>query len=186
MHSIAKVMIPIDIIKKYYKEESLLYKILLTHSFAVADKALEISRMHPEMSIDEEFVYEAALLHDVGVIQTKAPKIYCFGEHPYICHGYLGSEIMRKEGFEKHALVCERHTGVGLTKNYIISKGFPIPHREMVPVTIEEKLICFSDKFYSKSKPDQVKTVDQVRKNLSKHGDSSLERFDEMLKLFIG
>ena len=179
-------MVPEDIIKKYYKEGSELYKILLTHSLAVADKALEISRMHQEMNIDERFVYEAALLHDIGVFQTKAPKIHCFGVHPYICHGYLGGEIMRKEGFEKHALVCERHTGSGLTKENIVNKKLPIPHKDMLPVTIEEKLICFSDKFYSKSNPDQVKTVDQVREHLLKHGHFSLNRFDEMLKLFIG
>jgi len=179
-------MVPVDIIKKYYEEESELYKILLTHSLAVADKALEISRMHPEMNIDEEFVYEAALLHDIGIFLTKAPKIHCFGEYPYICHGYLGSEIMCKEGFKKHALVCERHTGSGLTKENIIKENFSIPHRDMLPETVEEKLICFSDKFYSKSKPDRVKTVDQIRKHLSKYGHSSLNRFDEMQRLFLG
>ena len=179
-------MVPVDIIKKYYEEDSELYKILLTHSLAVADKALEISRMHPEMNIDEVFIYEAALLHDIGIFLTKAPKIHCLGEYPYICHGYLGGEIVRKEGFEKHALVCERHTGSGLTKENIISGNFPVPHKDMIPVTVEEKLICFSDKFYSKSKPNRVKTVDQIREHLSKYGHSSLNRFDKMLKLFLG
>ena len=179
-------MVPVDIIKKYYKEGGKLYEILFEHSLAVADKALELSRMHPEMNIDKKFVYEAALLHDIGISQTKAPKIYCFGEHPYICHGYLGAEIMRKEGFEKHALVCERHMGAGLAKEYIISKNLPIPQKDMLPVTIEEKLICFSDKFYSKSKPGRVKTVDQIREQLSKYSHSSLKRFNEMLELFIG
>ena len=179
-------MVPVDIIKKYYEEGSELYSILLTHSLAVADKALEISRIHPEMNIDEKFVYEAALLHDIGIFLTKAPKIYCFGDYPYICHGYLGSEIMRKEGFEKHALVCERHTGSGLTRENIINASLPIPQKDMIPETIEEKLICFSDKFYSKSKPDRIKTVDQIRDHLSKYGHSSLSRFDEMLKLFLG
>jgi uncharacterized protein len=178
-------MVPVDIIKKYYEEESELYKILLAHSCSVADKALEIAEIHPEMNIDTSFVYEAALLHDIGIFQTNAPKIHCFGKFRYICHGFLGAEIMRKEGFERHALVCERHTGSGLTKEDIILNDLPIPPKDMLPVSPEEKLICFSDKFYSKSKPEKVKTVEQIRKSLSKYGAGSLIRFDEMLKMFL-
>ncbi|GHT88158.1 phosphohydrolase [Bacteroidia bacterium] len=179
-------MKPTEIIKKYYKEKSELYAILLAHSFAVADKALEIVRMHPEWDMDKIFVYEAALLHDIGIFQTDAPKIQCFGKYPYICHGYLGAGILRKEGFDKHALVCERHTGAGLTKENIRKNQLPLPHRDMLPETLEEKLVCFADKFYSKSKPDKVKTVDQVQKSIAKYGADSLLRWEEMVKLFLG
>jgi uncharacterized protein len=179
-------MIPLDIIKKYYKEGSKVYEILLIHSLSVVNKALEIAQMHPEWEIDKSFVYEAAFLHDIGIFLTDAPKIHCFGKYPYICHGYLGAEIMRKEGFERHALVCERHTGMGLTKERIIKKDLPVPHKDMFPETLEEKLICFSDKFFSKSKLDRVKTVKQIKKQLSKHGSDSASRFDEMVKLFLG
>jgi uncharacterized protein len=179
-------MVPAEIIKKYYSEGSELYNILLVHSLAVADKALEIISMHPELNLDKTFVYEAAMIHDIGIFLTDAPEIHCFGKFRYICHGYLGAEIMRKEGFEKHARVCERHTGSGLTREAIIQNQIPVPQRDMVPVSPEEKLICFSDKFYSKSKIDKVKTVKQIRKSLSKYGDDSVNRFDEMLKLFLG
>jgi uncharacterized protein len=179
-------MVPAEIIKKYYEEGSELYNILFVHSLAVADKALEIVSMHPELNIDKTFVYEAALVHDIGIFLTYAPKIHCFGKSSYICHGYLGAEIMRSEGFEKHALVCERHTGSGLTKDAIFQNQFPIPQRDMIPVSVEEKLICFSDKFYSKSKIGKVKTVEQIRKSLSKYGNESVRRFNEMLKLFLG
>ncbi|MDR0683302.1 MAG: HDIG domain-containing protein [Dysgonamonadaceae bacterium] len=179
-------MVPLDIIKKYYKEGSELYEILLIHSFSVANKALEIAQMHSEWEIDKDFVYEAASLHDIGIFLTNAPKIQCFGKYPYICHGYLGAEIMRKEGFEKHALVCERHTGMGLDKKTIIQDKLPVPQRDMLPETLEEKLICFSDKFFSKSKLDRVKTIEQIKKHLSKHGSDSVSRFEEMIKLFLG
>jgi uncharacterized protein len=179
-------MVPIDIIKKYYEEGSELYNLLITHSLSVSDKAMEIVFLHPEMTIDREFVYESALLHDIGIFLTDAPEIHCYGKYRYICHGYLGAELLREEGFEKHALVCERHTGSGLTKEIIIQNKLPVPQRDMLPVTTEEKIVCFSDKFYSKSKLNKVKTVDQIRKSLSKHGAESLQRFDEMLKLFLG
>jgi uncharacterized protein len=178
-------MIPTEILKKYYKEESDLYKILLEHSFCVADKSLYIAQMHPEMNLNKQFIYEAAILHDIGIFKTNAPDIYCFGEYPYICHGYLGSELLKKEGLPLHALVCERHTGVGLSRERIVANALPVPERDMLPVSLEEKLICFADKFYSKTHLNKEKPVEKVRKSLSKHGDEIVKKFDEWYKLFI-
>lgn len=179
-------MIPIDIIKKYYEEESILYKILLDHSFSVADKALSIAKMHPEMNLDIAFIYEAAMLHDIGIFRTNAPDIHCFGEFPYICHGYLGSDIMKNEGFLRHALVCERHTGAGISLENILKNNLPVPKRDMLPESLEEQLICFADKFYSKTRPDKEKAIDKIRKNLFKHGEVSVKRFDDWCRLFLG
>ena len=84
-------------------------------------------------------------------------------KYPYICHGYLGAELVRKEGFPKHALVCERHTGAGLSLQNIIQQDLPVPHREMTPVSLEEQIICFADKF-SKSKLDHEKELKKPEK----------------------
>ena len=107
-------MNPLTLIDKYYPVDNELKHILLVHSQSVADKAVALARKHPELDIDIDFVYEAAMLHDIGIFETDAEGIQCFGTHPYICHGYLGAELVRKEGFPRHALVCERHTGAGL------------------------------------------------------------------------
>ena len=136
------------IINKYYSEENELKHILLTHSRSVADKALQIAVKHPELHLDTGFLEEAALLHDIGIFMTDASGIQCFGTHPYICHGYLGSELLMKEGYPRHALVCERHTGAGMSLQSIIEQDLPIPHRDMVPVSMEEQVICFADKFF--------------------------------------
>lgn len=108
-------MKPLDIIKKYYPESSDAYRILVTHSRSVADKALALARLHPEMNLDLTFIEEATMLHDIGIFLCNAPDIDCHGEADYICHGYLGADLMRKEGYPRHALVCERHTGTGLS-----------------------------------------------------------------------
>lgn len=108
-------MDPLAIIRKYYDPSSEAYRILVTHSRSVADKALAIGRLHPELNIDLQFVEGAAMLHDIGIFLCNAPDIECFGEHRYICHGYLGADLLRKEGLERHALVCERHTGAGIS-----------------------------------------------------------------------
>ena len=88
-------MDPFTLIDKYYAKGSPLYDILVTHSRRVAEKAQEIANSHPELEADENFLYEAAMLHDIGIYLTHAPDIQCFGTRPYICHGTLGSEKRR-------------------------------------------------------------------------------------------
>ncbi|KAA6305147.1 hypothetical protein EZS27_043201, partial [termite gut metagenome] len=110
---------------------------------------------------------------------------YCFGKYPYICHGYLGAELMRKEGFPRHAQVCERHTGAGLSLNEIIKQQLPIPHREMVPQSMEEQIICFADKFFSKTHLEEEKSIKQIHKSIVRYGKEGLTRFLAWEKAFL-
>lgn len=178
-------MNPIAIIDKFYPEENELKHILLDHSRSVSEKALEIAHRHPELQLDTPFLGEAAMLHDVGIFLTDASGIFCFGDKPYICHGYLGADLMRAEGYPRHALVCERHTGAGLSLEEIIGQQLPVPHREMVPVSLEEQVICFADKFFSKTKLGKEKTVEKARKSLERYGEEGLQRFDRWCELFL-
>ncbi len=173
------------IIEKCYKKDTELYNILISHSTDVMNKAVSIAKNHPELNIDIDFVKEAAMLHDIGIFLTHAPSIKCYGLHDYICHGYLGREILDKLGYPKHALVCERHTGTGLTLEQIISEELPLPHREMVPISIEEQIICFADCFYSKTRLGEEKSVERIRKSISRHGRKSVEQFDKWCKMFL-
>ncbi|WP_298113340.1 HD domain-containing protein [uncultured Bacteroides sp.] len=178
-------MNPIAIIDKFYPEENELKHILLDHSRSVSEKALEIAHRHPELQLDTPFLGEAAMLHDVGIFLTDASGIFCFGDKPYICHGYLGADLMRAEGYPRHALVCERHTGAGLSLEEIIRQQLPVPHREMVPVSLEEQVICFADKFFSKTKLGKEKSVEKARKSLERYGEEGLQRFDRWCELFL-
>ena len=92
---------------------------------------------------------------------------------------------MQKEGYPRHALVCERHTGAGMSLESIVKQNLPVPHREMVPVSLEEQVICFADKFFSKTSPDREKSVEQAEKSLAKFGTEGVERFREWCKLFL-
>lgn len=173
------------IINKYYPKDNELKHILLVHSRKVADKALEIVDNHPELGADRQFVEEASMLHDIGIFLTDANGIQCYGDKPYICHGTLGADIMRKEGFPRHALVCERHTGAGLSIADIERQDLPIPHRDFIPLSIEEKIVCFADKFYSKTKLEKEKTVEAALASVAKFGTESASRFTEWIKIFI-
>ena len=172
------------IIDRYYKDNDELKDILLRHSKAVADKALAIADAHPELQLDRQFLLEAAMVHDIGIIKTNAPDIKCFGTEPYIRHGLLGAEIMRAEGFPLHARVCERHTGAGLSLKEIEEQALPLPHIDLLPETLEEKVICYADKFFSKTKLEREKTLEQAERSVAKHGDEGLRRFKEMERLF--
>lgn len=175
----------LTIIQKYYKKDSELYHILINHSTDVMHKALTIAGNHPELEIDTEFVAEAAMLHDIGIFLTNAPSIKCFGIAPYICHGYLGREILDNEGYPKHGLVCERHTGTGLSLDEIVENNMPLPHRDMRPVSIEEKLICFADCFFSKTRPGEERSVEKVKQSLSKFGEDSVRQFEKWAAIFL-
>lgn len=159
--------------------------ILVTHSESVARRALQIASQHPELNIDTDFVREAAMLHDVGIIRVDAPSIKCHGTEPYIRHGVCGAELLRSEGIdERYARICERHTGAGLTLDDIVSQNLPLPHHDLQPETIEEKLICYADKFYSKSHLSREKTIEQAEKSLAKFGGETLARFRAMKDIF--
>lgn len=173
----------LDIIEKYYEKDTPLYDILLSHSTSVCNKALQLGS-RSGLPLDLQFVREAAMLHDIGIFLTDAPFIQCFGSHQYVEHGYLGAEILRREGFPAHALVCERHTGTGISCREIIERNLPLPHRDMAPVTLEEQLICYADIFYSKTRLEQETPIDKLRKKVAQWGAKSVAKFEEWHSMF--
>lgn len=166
-----------DIILRYYPHDDALRRLLLHHSRQVMRRALRIAARHPELGMDRAFLVQAALLHDVGIFMTNAPGIHCHGTHPYLLHGYLGAELLRSHGMNRLARVCERHTGTGLTPEQIAAQQLPLPPGSYVPETPEEQLLCYADKFYSKSHLDRCKTLPQAEKTISRFGDEGLQRF---------
>ena len=136
--------------------------------------ATDVVRRHPELGADETFVYEAAMLHDIGIFKTNAPGILCFGTEPYIRHGLMGGELLRAEGLPRHARVAERHTGTGLTEEIIRRQQLPLPFQDFSPETIEEQIVCFADKFFSKTHLERIRTPEQVLLSLQKFGEEGV------------
>ncbi len=172
-------MILDQFLDQYYKENEALRLVLLCHSRQVADKACEIGE---RFGIDTNFLYEAQMLHDIRIVKDNSPSIHCYGTEPYIRHGILGAEMLSDERF---ARICARHTGSGLTREEIIAQNLPLPHIDLLPETIEEKLICYADSFFSKTQLGVEKPLDRVIKSMEKHGPATLERFLALHELFI-
>ena len=183
---------PDIVISHFYPEDTPLRRLLMRHSEQVRDKALAIlaNPSRPPLVLDTQLVSAGALLHDVGILQCHAPSILCEGARPYIAHGVIGAEMLRDYGrshgldMEPFARICERHTGAGITAENVRIQALPLPERDYLPETPEEKLVCLADKFFSKSGDMQEKTFDRVRRSLEKFGPDMLERFDALCRLF--
>jgi uncharacterized protein len=176
----------VALLDQYFAGTGEAFEIVLEHSRMVAAKALSIARRLSDPSINLAIVEEAALLHDIGVSRTHAPRIGCHGQAPYICHGVLGREILESEGLFVHALVCERHIGVGIGIEDIVRQQLPLPRREMVPVSLEERIVCFADLFFSK-KPGFLqteKTMTDIKAGLRKHGNHKADIFERWVLEF--
>lgn len=172
------------VIDRYYLAGSRLRDILISHSSAVAQLALHLARKNALDLIPEE-IETAAMLHDIGIFATNAPSISCEGDEPYIRHGIIGASLLRSIGVgEKYARIAERHTGSGLTAEEIRKQNLPLPESDLLPETLLEKLICYADKFYSKSGDMKMKDFDRVRASMEHHGSEALKRFDELADMF--
>ena len=87
-----------------------------------------------------------------------------------------------------HARICERHTGVGLTAEDIRRQHLPLPERDMVPISQAEKIICYSDLFFSKQRDrlEEERTPAAIRRSLSGFGEDKVAIFDRWYATFEG
>ncbi len=179
-------MNPIEIIAEYYDPNSKAFEILIRHGKQVAQKALGIAAKNAALQPDKDFLENAAMLHDIGIFMTKSPGFGCRGRHPYICHGVLGARLLRDRGLPDYALVCERHVGVGISAEDVRHFSLPLPEKDMLPVTMEEQIICYADKFFSKNANGcrNTKTVVQITRDLKSYGNDKVERFQKWVNLF--
>jgi uncharacterized protein len=179
---------PHSLLERHFAHTPRALAVVLKHSLLVADKALAIAAaaMTRGIAVDLAFLEEGALLHDIGVCRVNAPDIHCHGPLPYIAHGLAGREILESEGLHRHAILCERHIGVGLTRADIRLQGLPLPCREMVPIAVEERIVCMADLFYSKTRDhaDRERTVLEVEASLARFGEAKVLTFRSWLADF--
>ncbi|CAH2031917.1 HD domain-containing protein [Trichlorobacter ammonificans] len=175
-----------ELLKRYCSPRTT--SILMTHGRMIAGKALAACAAAGADAETRRLVIEAAYLHDIGVCRVDAPDIGCSGSEPYIRHGLLGREILEAEGLPLHALISERHTGVGLTVGDITGQGLPLPPRDMLPQSLAERIICYADLFFSKNpeRLEEEKTVENIRKSLARFGQDKVAVFEGWLREFGG
>ncbi len=177
------------IIQAYIPPKSPAYRIYIIHVTLVTAKALEIARRLKLTALQLQFIEEACMLHDIGIIKVDAPEIGCTGKLPYICHITEGRKILEAERLPLHAKIAENHIGVGgLSRKDITENNLPLPERDILCETIEEKIISYADLFYSKN-PKRLfveKPLKQVQAKVKKYGKRQEKLFKEWHKLFEG
>lgn len=167
------------IIDRHYAPGAL-RDLLLAHSRSVAGLAAEVARVHAP-ALDPDDIFAAAMLHDIGITCTDAPGIHCHGTLPYICHGIAGAAMLRADGVpEKFARVAERHTGAGITVQDIAAMHLPLPPGDYVPHSHLEQIVCYADKFFSKSGDLHQKPLARVIAGMQRHGADTAARFDAL------
>lgn len=174
------------IIDNYFFPNTLARKVYMKHAREVTKKALEVAKRVPELHSDLEFIEEAAMLHDIGICKVNAPGLGCFGSEPYVKHTVLGKEILEAHGLPKHARVCIHHIGVGISKEHIIAHNIPLPKKDLFPETIEEKIISFADKFFTKMtcRASSLLTHEEIVARLAKHNPDDVVVFEKWCEEF--
>lgn len=126
------------------------FQIVYEHCRIIDEIASQLIQQK-QLNVNRQFVHAAVLLHDIGYypLFDKTDRV---PKRLIITHGVTGAEILRKEGIEEAICrIAERHTGVGLTREAIISQNLPLPKKDLIAETPEEKLIMYADKLHTKS-----------------------------------
>jgi len=117
--------------------------------------------------IDLKSVSMGALLHDIGRAKTHGVE-----------HGVVGTEMLRKMGLGKFARFAENHIGAGIPAAEARELG--LPAKDLVPRTLEEKVVTYADKMISGKREISYKeAVKWFETELGKD-HPSLERFDAL------
>jgi len=151
----------------------LLFDMVWTHSNIVSDIAYQLYEHLPKSvrkQVNSELLINGALIHDIGVYLVQFED---FQEDPslprYIEHGFVGAKKIRDEGLGGElARFAEAHTGVGLMSSDIQELGIEVPQKDYIPITVEEELVCYADKFHSKY--PRFVTYEEAYEGISKFG----------------
>lgn len=177
------------IIHKYIKPDTKTYKYYLIHVTLVTKKALTIATNLKLKPKQLEFIEEAGMLHDIGICKVNSPILGCNGTHTYMAHVKIGKEILLNEKLPKHAEVAYRHNGVGICKEDIMQRGLPLPFEDILPQTLEQKIIAYSDLFFTKN-PKHLwneRTHQEVLKNIEKYNFKQyVDVYEQWKKEFEG
>jgi uncharacterized protein len=161
------------------------FDLVYTHCRIVCDIAGQLrSRPGPGLDIDLGLARAGSLLHDIGVyrLYDGAGNL----DHAnYIRHGLLGYELLHEEGFpEAICRFASHHTGVGISREDVLTQRLPIPPADYLAETGEEQLVMYADKFHSKSAPPVFLTAPACAARLRRFGDEKVKAFQTLRHTF--
>lgn len=101
---------------------------------AMVAKTLAEEFRRRDHEVDTRTVVAAAMLHDIGRSQTQTVR-----------HGVEGANLVEREGIDRKVVeIIQRHVGAGISPEE--AKILGLPDLDYVPRSLEERIVCFSDK----------------------------------------
>jgi uncharacterized protein len=166
--------------KKYAPDERS-FDLVFTHCKIVAEIALGTVRKN-KLEVDDNLLYTAAMLHDIGAYTMYVPELKTFKKDGYEQHALIGASLLRGEGLPE--AVCDiilTHRLMGVTADETKLKQWKTPYVDVVPASLEGELVCFADRFHSKhpSLNDPHKFIEKLATNLPEQAAKYQARLDE-------
>jgi uncharacterized protein (TIGR00295 family) len=130
---------------------------IVTHCKTVTgvSKSIVKALIAKGVPVDARSVVAGALLHDIGRTRTQTVE-----------HGHVGAKILEDEGVDEAVVqIVRRHVGAGISDEEAASLG--LPKGGYIPRTLEEKVVCFSDKMVSS---DAVRPFAEEEKRFIRKG----------------
>jgi uncharacterized protein len=148
------------------------FTLVYTHCEIVARIAAQLGAGR---GADPALVRAGCLLHDIGVYRLGPADAY-------VRHGLLGDELLAGLGFDGTLRrFCSHHTGVGITRDDVLRQGLPLPPRDYLAETEEERLVMYADKYHSKSTPPRFVTAASYTVLAARFGEDKAAAFKAMV-----
>ncbi|MGC8610138.1 MAG: tRNA (cytidine(56)-2'-O)-methyltransferase [Thermoplasmata archaeon] len=148
-------------LKKYVRDER-----LIDHCLKVADLSLEIAKRIKNVELDIPAIECGAILHDIGRSTDHS-----------ISHGITGAKLLKSIGYPEEIInIVKRHVGAGIDEEE--AKSLNLDEKDLIPETIEEKIVCHSDNLISCGK--KIKLSELIKEYEKKGLKKQVERIKEL------
>jgi uncharacterized protein len=134
--------------------------------------------------VDADLVRAGCLLHDIGVYRLY-DDAGVLDKASYIRHGVLGHDLLAEEGIpERICRFASHHTGVGISRQDVLSQDLPLPEADYMAETTEEAVVMYADKFHTKSAPPRFITPQDYAVSVRRFGEDKVLAFESMRARF--
>ena len=147
---------------------------VINHCVAVSEFALELAHRHYG-SADEDLVFRAALLHDIGRAKSHG-----------VDHGFVGGEIAKTLGLDENVIrIIQRHVGAGITAEEAKALGLP-QDVDFMPETMEEKIVAHADNLIDRGRRTSIEHEIKHLKDKLGENHPSIRRMKALHRAVMG